>query len=65
MCHLISVLTTFYKLEIYKTVMWYNIEGAVKMSKCRLRRVRPGSSCADILKNIRNIRNKIRSKVKY
>ena len=38
---------------------------AVSISKKRKRRVRPGASCADILRNIRNTRNKTMAKIKY
>ena len=39
--------------------------GAVNISKERRRRIRPGASCADILRNIRNTRNKTTAKIKY
>ena len=39
--------------------------GAVNISKKRRRRMRLGASCADILRNIRNTRNKTTVKIKY
>ena len=35
------------------------------MSKKKKRRVQPGASCADILRNIRNIMNKTAATLKY
>ena len=35
------------------------------MSKRRLRRMRPGSSCTDILRNVRSLRNKIGAIIDY
>ena len=46
--------------------IWRDNIGAVKMSKKTRRiRVQPGSSCADILRNIRNTRNKTTATIKY
>ena len=39
--------------------------GAVNISNKQRRRIRPGASCADILRNIRNTRNKTTAKIKY
>ena len=39
--------------------------GAVNMSKKKRRRVRPGASCADILRDIRNTRNTTTAIIKY
>ena len=38
---------------------------AVKMSKKKRKRVRPGASCVDILRNIRNTRNTMTAIIKY
>ena len=39
--------------------------GAVSISRKRKRRVRPSASCADILRNIRNTRNKTKATIQY
>ena len=39
--------------------------GAIKISRRRLMRIRPGMSCADILKNIRSARNKMTTNLNY
>ena len=39
--------------------------GTDSISKKRKRRTHPGSSCADILRNTRNTRNKTTSNIKY
>ena len=61
----ISALTTFCKLENCKTKVWYDNQGTVNMSKRKLRRIRPGSSCADILRNVRSLRNNIGAIIEY
>ena len=63
--HVISTLTTFYKLVNYKTKVWCDNLGTGNMSKRRLRRLRLGSSCADILRNVRSLRNKIGAIIEY
>ena len=57
--NMISALATFYKLKNCKTEVWLDNQGAVNVSKRRVRRIRPRSSCADILRNIKSHRNRI------
>ena len=40
-------------------------EGAINMSERNLSRIYPGSSCADILMNLRNTMNKMSATIKY
>ena len=40
-------------------------EGAINKSKRNLRRIRPGCSCANILRNLRNTRKKMSANIKY
>ena len=49
----------FYKLEDCKTNICCDNQGTVNMSNGRPGRMRPGSSCDDILRNSRSLRNKI------
>ena len=63
--HLIAALTSFYKIKNCSTKIWCDNLSTVNVSKKKRRRVRPGSSCADILRNIRSIRNKTTATVKY
>ena len=63
--HLIADLVAFYKIENCTTKIWYDNMGAVGISKKRKRRVHPAASCADILRSIRNTRNKTTAKIKY
>ena len=63
--HLISSLTSFYKIKNCTTKIWCDNLGAVNMSKKKRRRVRPSASCADILRNIRSTRNKTTATITY
>ena len=64
--HLIAALTSFYEIEKCTTKIWCDNMGAVSISRKQKRRVRPSASCADILRNIRNIRNKTKiGTIKY
>ena len=49
----------------WHTMINYDNEGAIKMSKRNLRIIRPGCSCADILRNLWNTRNKMNANIKY
>ena len=55
--HLIAALASFYKIEKCTTKIWCDNMGPG--------RVCPGASCADILRNIRNTRNRIHATIKY
>ena len=61
---MIATLTSFYKIENCTTKIWCDNMGAVSISRKRKRRVRSGASCADILRNIRNTRNKTKATIK-
>ena len=63
--HLIAALTSFCKIENCATKIWCDNMGAVSISRKRKRRVRPSASCANILRNIRNTRNKTKATIKY
>ena len=63
--HLVAALTSFYKVESYTTKIWRDNMGAVNISRKRKRRIRPGTSCADVLRNTRNTRNRMKATVKY
>ena len=63
--HLIAALTSFYKIQNCNTKIWCDNLSAITVSKKKKRRVRPGASCADILRNIRSIRNKTTATIKY
>ena len=56
--HLIAALSIVYKAVGWHTMVFCNNQGAVNISAQKLRRIRPCSSCADILRNIRSVRNK-------
>ena len=51
--NLIAAFSVFYEIEKWNTRVGCDNFGAIKVSKRRLRRIRPGMSCADILKNIK------------
>jgi hypothetical protein len=40
-------------------------KGAINTTKRNLRRIRPGCSCADILRNLRNTRKQMSANIKY
>ena len=63
--HLITAMTSYYNIGDCACKIWCDNMGAVNISKKRQRRIRPGASCADILRNIRNTRNKTTAKIKY
>ena len=63
--HLVAALTSFYKVESYTTKIWRDNMGAVNISRKRKRRICPGTSCADVLRNTRNTRNRMKATVKY
>ena len=54
--HLIASLCKFYNIHDWHTTINCDNKGAIKMSKRKkqLRRIRPGCSCADILRNLQN-----------
>ena len=62
---LMQALSQFYNVEEWKTKSGCDNYGAVKISRQRLTRIRPGMKCADILRNIRNARNKMSSRPDY
>ena len=62
---MISALTTFYKIDNCRTKVWCDNLATVNMSKRRLRRIRPGATCADILRNTRNLRNRTTAIIEY
>ena len=49
--HLITALTSYYNTGKCTTTIWCDNMGAVNISNKRRRRIRPGASCADILRN--------------
>ena len=63
--HLLSALSVFYDVEKWDTNTGCDNEGAIKISRRRLRRIRPSMSCADILRNIRTARNKMTTNPNY
>ena len=63
--HLVAALTSFYSVDNCTTKIWCDNMGAVNISKKRKRRIRPRASCADVLRNIRNTRNRMKATVKY
>ena len=56
--HLITALCNFYNVYDWHTTINCDNEGSIKMSKRNLRRILPGRSCADILRNLRNTRKR-------
>ena len=54
--HLIVVLCEFCNIRDWHTIINCFNEGAIKMFKRNLRKVWPGCSCADILRNLRDTR---------
>lgn len=65
MHHLIAALTIFCTVEGWRTPIFCDCQGAFNMSARKLRRIRPSSSCADILRNIRSSRNKSETIIRY
>ena len=52
--HLIAALCKFCNIHDWHTTTICDNAGAIKMSKRNLRRIWPGCSCANILRNLRN-----------
>ena len=65
MHHLITALCKFYNIHDWHTTINCDNKGAIKRSKRNLRRIQPGCSCADILRNLRNTREKMGANIKY
>ena len=49
--HLITALTSYYNIGNCKCKIWCDNMGTVNISKKQRRRIRPGASCVDILRN--------------
>ena len=62
---LMQALSKFFDVEEWKTRSGCDNYGAVKISRRRLSRIRPGMKCSDILRNIRNARNKMSTRPDY
>ena len=62
--HLIAALCEFYNIHDWYTTINCDNKGAIKMSKRNLRIIHPECSCADILRNLRNTRNKMSANIK-
>ena len=63
--HLISALSRFYKVEKWSTKAGGDNEATVKVTRRRLKRIRPGMKCADILRNVRTARNDMTTDPNY
>ena len=63
--HLMTALSIFYKVPRWKTRAGCDNEGTIKISRRRLRRIRPSMKCADILRNIRSARNRMTTDPNY
>lgn len=55
--HLIAAISLFYNIKNWKTRVGCDNYGTIKISRRRLKRIRPSIKCADILRNIRSSRN--------
>ena len=55
----------FGKVKDWYTTMCYNNKAAISLSARRLPRIRPGSSCANILRIIRSSRNRTMVGIQY
>ena len=62
---MIAALSEFYNIHDWHTMINCDNESTIKMAKRNLRRIRPGCSCADILRNLRNTRKKMSANIKY
>ena len=62
---MIAALCEFYNIHDWYTTINCDNKGAIKMSKRNLRIIHPECSCADILRNLRNTRNKMSANIKY
>ena len=56
---LIAAFSVFYKIDKWNTRVGCDKYEAIKVSKRRLRRIRPGMSCVDILRNIKKARGRM------
>ena len=65
MHHSMAALCEFCNIHDWHTMINCENEGAIKMSKRNLRRIWPGYSCADILRNPRNTRKHMRTHIMY
>ena len=63
--HLIEALCEFYNINDWHITINCDNEGAIHMSKRNPRRILPGCSCADILRNLRSTRNRMSANIKY
>ena len=63
--HLITAISLFYKILKWKTRAGCDNEGTIKISRRRLKRIRPSMKCADILRNIRSARNRMTTDPNY
>ena len=62
---MIAILCEFYSIHNWHSTINCDNEGAIKMSKRNLRRIRPGCSYAAILRNLRNTRKTMSTNTKY
>ena len=53
--NLIAAFSVFYEIDKWNIKVGCDNFGAIKVSKRRLRRIRPSMSCADILRNIKRL----------
>ena len=65
MQNLITVLSTFYEVEKWKTKVGCDNYGAIKISRRRLRRIRPSMRCVDTQTKIKKARNKMTTNPLY
>lgn len=63
--HVISAVSVFYGAETWNTKVGCDNEGAIKITRRRLKRIRPNMKCADILRNIRTARARMTTDPKY
>ena len=61
---LIAALCEFYNINDWHTTINCDNKGVINMSKRNLGRIHPGCSCTDILRNLRNTRNKMSTSIK-
>ena len=62
---LIAALYMFYNIKTWHTRVNCDIQGDINMAERNLGRIRPGCSCADILRNLLNTVNKMSTAIKY
>ena len=63
--HLMAALSVFYGHKDWKSRGGCDSLGAIKITRRRLKGIRPSMKCADILRNIRTARNKMTAKPDY